>query len=118
MEIRAFCDEYLHFGEPVTIVSGQVKHYDGEHCHGISLNTVMDPDLMKSHPSFVNVGPGQIVVVGTAGSKIRIPLLTGDIGHFIKPTKNGGWKVTSKRKGKSVGQILKSGEDYCDVVLL
>jgi hypothetical protein len=120
--ILAFAREELTAGDPV---SHDGRHQDNEIIAtpyngkylGISEQNVVNIDLTKYFGGIdVQVG-GRIHVI-TAGI-IRLSVVPyAEIGGYIRPSKRYKWKATSKRKKKSIGQILSVDNQFMEIKLL
>ena len=107
--IEYFCEEKISVGDPMEqhVDQRQVmiaRKYRGGQYIGVSLNTVIDIDYTKSHPKYHEVSVGSRIAVAGRGCEIILPI-EGAVGDFIRPRKDGTWKVGCKPK-RAVGQIM------------
>jgi hypothetical protein len=115
--IEYFCEDLVSMGDPMEqhFDNRQVmiaRKYRGGHYVGVSLNTVTDIDYTKYadidytkyHPKYHEVGLGSKIAIAGRGCEIILPI-EGAVGDFIRPRKDGTWKVGCKPK-RAVGQIM------------
>jgi hypothetical protein len=120
--IPAFAEKELTAGDPVSN-TGQSENgyivvvpYNGKYL-GISEQNVVNIDLTKYFGGIdIQVG-GRINVI-TAGIVNMSVIPYAEIGGFIQPSKKYKWKATSKRKKKSIGQILSVDDQFMEIKLL
>lgn len=111
-----FCMSPLQWGQPLTYTGKtsaypEVTLYNGNRFCGVSNNTVVDINGMKhsSIPRSAVPVSSAINIVQSGTVRIRNTLIVNqkriDFNRFVKPTRDGLWKVQSKKTKKSVGII-------------
>lgn len=105
--IEYFCEDLVSMGDPMEQHFDHARKYRGGQYIGVSLNTVINIDFTKRHQNYhkyheVNVGSR--IAVASRGCEIILPI-EGAVGDFIRPRKDGTWKVGCKPK-RAVGQIM------------
>jgi hypothetical protein len=108
--IEYFCEEKISIGDPMEwhITDHPVKmarKYRGGQYVGISLNSVVKIDFSKERlKSSDEVAIGSKIAIASAGCELVLPIV-GKTGDFIRPRKDGTWKIGCKSK-RAVGQIM------------
>jgi len=123
---RGFCITPLNRGAPLSFngnySSGfpEVELFNGNEFCGISNETVVDVDATMNSLGAEIITGGMINIVSQGLVRIPKQKLTcklADYNKWIRPTKNGLWKVQKCRTKKSVGVIQLVAEDYVEVAL-
>ena len=122
VDISNFCNDQLSIGDPVEYCRDQmypniVRKYRGGVFAGVSINSVVDigcADFRQLRYEEVRVGSK--IGVATSGCQVNMPIV-GNPGDYIRPKKDGTWKVGCKRKN-AVGQIVQSSSDRSIVRLI
>jgi hypothetical protein len=109
IDMNNFCNEKLSIGDPVEFYADQthsniVRKYRGGVFAGVSMNTVVDFGCADFRLKYEEVPIGSKLGLATTGSKIKLPIV-GNRGDYIRPKKDGTWKVGCKRKN-AIGQII------------
>lgn len=106
---EGFCSDKIRKGDPVSVIfdeaSGctKVVPYNGKFA-GIALYNIVYLDLTKEFVTEGNLPVHSKFPIGISGYEVILPL-TGIVGEFIRPRKDGSWKVGCKRK-RAVGVII------------
>ena len=109
VDMSRFCNEELSIGDPVEFSIDEthpniVRKYNGGAFAGVSMNAVVNFGCSEFRFRENEVPVGSKLAIATSGSRI-IMSITGDPGDYIRPKKDGTWKVGCKRKN-AVGQII------------
>lgn len=110
VNMEGFCSANIKQGNPVSVVpdeaSGCLKvvPYNGEFA-GVALYNIVDIDLTKEYVSGWNLPMHSKFPIAISGYEILLPL-HGKVGQFIRPRKDGSWKVGCKRKS-AVGVFVR-----------
>ncbi len=111
IDISFFCEDVIIAGDPVEHYNcnepnlpPRVRKFRGGRFVGISLNTVVDIDYRFAVPKYNEVAIGSKIGIATSGTEVIMDIV-GEAGDFIRPKKDGTWKVKCKRS-KAVGVIL------------
>ena len=110
--IEYFCEDLVSMGDPMEQHFDQrqvmiARKYRGGQYIGVSLNTVINIDFTKHHQNYHKyheVCVGSKIAIAGRGYEIILPI-EGAVGDFIRPRKDGTWKVGCKPK-RAVGQIM------------
>jgi len=107
---QGFCTEVIQSGSPVTLVDDpddgipKVTKYDGVNFGGIAIYNSANIDLTKEMVPEGTLSMHSKFPVAVSGFEIVLPII-GSVGDFIRPRKDGSWKVGCKRK-RAVGRIM------------
>jgi len=120
VDITRFCNEELSIGDPVEFCTDQthpdlVRKYRGGVFAGVSMNTVVNFGCAEFRLKDNEVPVGSKLTIATSGVMIKLPI-KGNIGEYIRPRKDGTWKIGCKRKN-AIGQIVRLREN-CSIVRL
>jgi hypothetical protein len=121
VDMSHFCNEELSIGDPVEFCIDQthpniVRKYNGGVFAGVSMNAVVNFGCSDFRFRANEVSVGSKLSIATSGSKITMSIV-GNAGDYIRPKKDGTWKVGCKRKN-AVGQIVQSSSDRSIVRLI
>ncbi len=109
IDITYFCNDELLAGDPLEFRANRtypniVGKYRGGAFAGVSMNSVVNIGCAEYWLKYEQVPVGSKIGIATSGSQVRLSI-TGKAGEYIRPKKDGTWKVGCKRKN-AVGQIL------------
>lgn len=109
VDITYFCNDLLSVGDPLEFCVDQTQHpfvrrYRGGSFAGVSMHSVINIGCSKYSLRRNEVPVGSKIGIAMNGSQLVIPI-RGEAGEYIRPKKDGTWKVGCKRKN-AVGQIL------------
>ena len=110
--IEYFCEDLVSMGDPMEQHFDQrqvmiARKYRGGQYIGVSLNSVVNIDYTRyhqNHHKYHEVSVGSKIAIAGRGYEIILPI-EGAVGDFIRPRKDGTWKVGCKPK-RAVGQIM------------
>lgn len=107
---QGFCIEAIQSGSPVTLVDDpedgipKVTKYDGVNFDGVAIYNSASIDLTKERVPEGTLSMYSRFPVAISGFEIVLPII-GSVGDFIRPRKDGSWRVGCERK-KAVGRIM------------
>lgn len=109
LDITHFCNDELSIGDPLEFRDNEshpnmVGKYSGGTFAGVSMNSVVNIGCAEYHLKYDQVPVGSKIGIAMGGSR-TIMQIVGKAGEYIRPKKDGTWKVGCKRKN-AVGQII------------
>lgn len=121
VDITFFCNSVLSKGDPVEFWIDQSQHqlvrkYRGGIFAGISMNSVVDIGCAEYFLRGDEVPRGSKIGIAVSGSQVILPI-HGNIGEYIRPRKDGTWKIGCKRKN-AVGRIVNTNSNHSIVRLM
>ena len=109
VNMEGFCSDQIQKGDPVSMVPDEatgylkVVPYNGKFA-GVALYNIVHIDLTKEYVTEGNLPMHSKFPIAISGYEIILPLI-GIVGEFIRPRKDGSWKVGCKRN-RAVGMIV------------